>query len=64
MYDLACPRVTSSPRCWATITEQTLGVLHRAGSALVALVSTACPSHSADVTLVDGPTIHHVVVYV
>jgi len=59
---LACTRVTSSTRCLARITEKNLGVLHRAGSALVALVSTACPSHAAGLTLVDGPTIRHVIV--
>src|SRR5262249_19586424 len=32
VYGLACPRVASSPRCVARITEKTLGVLHRAGS--------------------------------
>jgi len=61
---LAGPRVPSSPRCGARITAKTRGVLHRAGSARVALVSTACPSHSAGLTLVASPTIHHVVVYV
>jgi hypothetical protein len=61
---LACPHVPSSTRCLARSTEKTLGVLPRAGSALVALVPTAWLRHAAGLTLVTSPTIHHVVVYV